>query len=150
MLDRNRLRTLRIQVRNSVWGTSVAAFAMCGAAALVLHILGIGCPVKALTGVSCPGCGMTRAWLSLLALRLPEALSYHPLFWMPPVAFAVTLLDDGQRRWPRFALVVLLVALLAVWVARMGMPDDTSLIVRSTASGDVVNIGIPLWMRLLR
>ncbi|MDE7047571.1 MAG: DUF2752 domain-containing protein, partial [Lachnospiraceae bacterium] len=25
-------------------------------------VLGIGCPIKFITGISCMGCGMTRAW----------------------------------------------------------------------------------------
>ena len=48
-----------------------------------LQLAGITCPIKYITGISCPGCGMTRAWLSLL-LRgdLKAAFHYHPLFWI--------------------------------------------------------------------
>ena len=31
-----------------------------------LQLAGITCPIKYITGISCPGCGMTRAWLSLI------------------------------------------------------------------------------------
>jgi hypothetical protein len=47
-------------------------------------IAGIGCPIKFITGVSCAGCGMTRAWIALLHLNFKAAFYYHPLFFMPP------------------------------------------------------------------
>ena len=37
------------------------------------------CAVKALTGVDCPGCGMTRAFLLIGHGRLSEATAAHPL-----------------------------------------------------------------------
>ena len=38
---------------------------------ILLYVTGIGCPIKFWTGVSCPGCGMTRAWLAALSGRVP-------------------------------------------------------------------------------
>lgn len=37
------------------------------------------CPFNALTGLDCPGCGMTRAGAALLAGDFKTALTYHPL-----------------------------------------------------------------------
>lgn len=51
----------------------------------VLLLGGITCPIRFLTGISCPGCGMTRAWFSLLKMDLSGAFHYHPLFWLAPV-----------------------------------------------------------------
>ena len=64
---------------------------VCPAAAIafvyaVFTMSGIGCPIKFVTGISCLGCGMTRAWLSLLRLDVASAFQYHPLFALPPVA----------------------------------------------------------------
>lgn len=75
------------------------AVAIIAAVYAVMQLLGITCPIKFLTGISCPGCGMTRAWLALLRLDLHAALAYHPLFWLPPVALALYLLC--RRRFPR-------------------------------------------------
>lgn len=50
---------------------------------VILHFFGITCPIKALTGVSCMGCGMTRAWLAALRLDFQKAFYYHPLFVVP-------------------------------------------------------------------
>ena len=57
----------------------------------VLHIMGIGCPIRYLTGISCAGCGMTRAWISVLKLDFTAAWFYHPLFLLPPVVVSYHL-----------------------------------------------------------
>ena len=36
------------------------------------------CPFKVVTGVACPGCGMTRAMLSLIDGRPGDAVLYNP------------------------------------------------------------------------
>ena len=37
------------------------------------------CPFHTLTGVPCPGCGLTRAVVCLCHGRFSESLAYHPL-----------------------------------------------------------------------
>ena len=37
-----------------------------------------GCPFRFFFGISCPGCGMTRALLAALRLDFAAAFSYHP------------------------------------------------------------------------
>lgn len=46
----------------------------------VMELAGITCPIRYLTGISCAGCGMSRAWISLLRLDAASAFAYHPLF----------------------------------------------------------------------
>lgn len=60
----------------------------------VFHFVGIGCPIRFVSGISCPGCGMTRAWLAVLRLDFAVAFYYHPLFFLPPVALAVWFLKS--------------------------------------------------------
>lgn len=73
-----------------------ALAALVAIVALVLGATGIGCPIKFMTGISCPGCGMTRAWLEALQLHLSVALAYHPLFWAVPLAVvAAVALQEG-------------------------------------------------------
>jgi len=45
-----------------------------------LHYLpGISlCPFHVITGMACPGCGMTRAFLTLGQLKLQEAIALNP------------------------------------------------------------------------
>ncbi len=51
------------------------------------------CPIKAVTGIPCPGCGMTRAWLSVLRLDIRKAFAYHPMFWTAPVIAVFAVCD---------------------------------------------------------
>ena len=68
------MRTTELEVRD----LRVAGAAMLGAAA-VLPLLpgapGLVCPLRALTGVPCPLCGMTTSVESILQLRLGEAFA---------------------------------------------------------------------------
>ena len=57
------------------------------------------CPFKLLTGLPCPGCGMTRSVVTLLHGDLGASLYYHPLGFVL-VALAVTLaLADAWFWW---------------------------------------------------
>ena len=81
----------------------------------VLFALGITCPIKYATGISCPGCGMSRATWALLRLDLPAAIHYHPLcFALPPVA--VGLIYTRLRRHTR-AFRILLWSSVGVMIA---------------------------------
>ncbi|HVK71897.1 MAG TPA: DUF2752 domain-containing protein [Kofleriaceae bacterium] len=86
---------------------------------------GPGCPLRALTGVACPCCGMTRATLALGAGEVDHALALHPL---APLVLLGTLvacalvatgradvLSRGRR--PR----LLLAALAAIWLVRLSV-----------------------------
>lgn len=67
-----------------------ALLALAGAA-LLLYVTDIGCLFRRVTGVPCPGCGTTRAWLSLFAGRVGDAFWFHPLFWLTPPLLALGL-----------------------------------------------------------
>lgn len=69
-----------------------AAAAVAGLYWILFNWFGITCPVKFLTGISCAGCGMTRAWVALLHFDIEKAFYYHPLFFLPPVAVILFLL----------------------------------------------------------
>lgn len=56
-----------------------------------MESIGITCPIKFITGISCAGCGMSRAWIAFLQLDMAKAFEYHPLFWLPPIAVIVLL-----------------------------------------------------------
>jgi hypothetical protein len=79
------------------------------------------CPFRAATGVPCPGCGMTRAFLLLAQLRLGEALAAHPLAPALALALGWKLLGRGwPARIPRDAAVGVALALVtAVWIVRL-------------------------------
>ena len=139
------------------------ALSACGAAVLAvgaLTVSGIGCVFRFATGVPCPGCGMTRAYLA-----------FHPLFWMVPIAgllaaaqgaLSSMLVATGGARCARHALLraawracVALLALiactfLAVWLVRLADPCDAGLLFSgvppSGAEADVVFLSSPRWL----
>lgn len=71
--------------------TSVAAVVVLY---VILESFGVTCPIKYITGISCAGCGMSRAWIALLHFNIHEAFMYHPLFFLPPVVVIVMLLKS--------------------------------------------------------
>lgn len=87
-------------------------------------ILPVFCPFELLTGIPCPGCGMTRAILCLIAGNPSDALLYNPFSF-----FLLTLVTASilPRRWleriptgirsvlPR-AYAVILVLVITFWV----------------------------------
>ncbi len=126
------------------------------ALALALYVLDIGCVFRLVTGIPCPGCGMTRAWLAALRGDFAAAVAYHPLFWAVPVAFALVFAQERHARWRRVctgAALVLVAALVALWVVRLVLPADAGLLFGgATPAGvpaDVIYIERPRWLALL-
>jgi len=87
------------------------------------------CPFALITGMACPGCGMTRAASSLIRGDLTTALGYHPL--VPLIAILAVggwgwymLRRSGRVQplptsWVNSILIVTGVMLLGVWAARL-------------------------------
>ncbi len=71
------------------------------------------CPFRLLTGLPCPGCGLTRSWVHLVHGGWQESLLAHPFG-----AVAVVL------------LVALVVAVVAARVRGRQAPDLTALVRR--------------------
>lgn len=56
--------------------------------------IGIPCLWKSLSGISCPGCGLTSAYISCLKLDLAAAWHANPLiFIVAPAATGILLTD---------------------------------------------------------
>ena len=92
---------------------------------LVFFRVGITCPIKYLTGVSCAGCGMTRAWVHALTLHFPEAFGYHPVFWIVPILAFLLWLQKHTPLPARIGLALCLGLMLTVYLIRMADPVDT-------------------------
>ena len=96
--------------------------AMIGAVVAVLWLFRLPCPILALTGIPCPGCGMTRAYLSLLQGDVAAAFSYNAMFWAVPLMAAQYLWDGALFR--RRALDIVLTAviyggLFVCWIVKL-------------------------------
>lgn len=61
-------------------------------AVLILFYKSVGCPFRVFLGISCPGCGMSRALEAVLKLDFSLAFQMHPLIFFMPAALAVFLL----------------------------------------------------------
>jgi hypothetical protein len=90
----------------------------------ILFTLQITCPIKAVTGISCPGCGMTRAWLSLLHLDPAAAWQFHPLFLLPALWLGAFLMRGRYPAVYKACTAVAIMLLLVVYVVRMMDPAD--------------------------
>ena len=87
----------------------------------VLFDVGITCPIKYLTGISCPGCGMSRACMSALRLDFAAALSFHPL-WVTLPVFAVLWIFFKIKKMEKASWItamIFCILMLLVYVLRM-------------------------------
>lgn len=124
---------------------------------ILSSLFAIGCPIKFVTGLSCPGCGLTRAWLSLFALGPAAAFALHPLFWSVPfiVILAVMYQNDvfkGRSKKVAFGIIVTFIVLyIVVWIVRLAIEPDLILIGPGSwpdeSVRDVVNWRIPPWVQ---
>ena len=85
----------------------------CALVALVVvlfYIFNIPCLFKLFFGIPCPGCGITRAWLSLLRLDFRSAFRFNPMFWSVPLLAWLYLIDfkPFKSKWLNCALMSLL------------------------------------------
>ena len=65
------------------------------AVVLLMYIFRIPCLIKWAFGIECPGCGITRAYVSLFRLDIRQAFLYNRMFWAVPI-FGLFYLFDGR------------------------------------------------------
>ena len=63
----------------------------------------LGCPIRHLTGIPCPTCGMTRSFMAIAHGDLPQAVAYHlfsPVVFLFFIVTAIHLVLElrAQRR----------------------------------------------------
>ena len=88
---------------------------------------GFSCPLRALTGLPCPTCFLTRATAAALHGRFIESVNLHAF---GPIAAAALLAWSAQALWTRRLvpqglkdthLVVAALLLLLYWAGRMSL-----------------------------
>ncbi len=67
----------------------------CVAAVALLYVTGIGCPVRYILGVECPGCGITHALADCLRLDFAAAFRHNPMVFLLPPLF-LWFIKDGK------------------------------------------------------
>jgi hypothetical protein len=88
------------------------------------------CAFKRTLGLPCPGCGLTRSWVSALHGDLGASLAHHPLGWLLLLYAAAQALRHGSwltlpsgrgrieaiGRWLDRALIPMGALLLLLWI----------------------------------
>ena len=85
------------------------------------YIFDLPCPIKYFTGISCMGCGMTRACISVLRLDLAGAFYYHPLWIMLPFAVILLFVFRNKRKAYNAISAVCIALFFAVYVYRIAI-----------------------------
>ncbi len=101
------------------------AYALFGFDLLAFGSFFPSCWIRAATGFSCPGCGMTRALLLLFQLRIGEALAAHPAAPLLAAALVWGVLRPARIpvRKTEPLLAASLALVLALWRVRV-LPGD--------------------------
>ena len=105
----------------------IAALAVIAVFYIVLQGLGISCPIKFVTGISCAGCGMTRAWKALLFHGdFRQAFYYHPLFLLPVGFLVLYLFKNGiNPKVYKFFIFTICILFVIVYIYRIFSGSDT-------------------------
>ena len=87
------------------------------------------CPYSYIFGISCPGCGMTRAFYSILKLDFEGAFYYHPLWWVVVLGIgyyaANRLFGIGfSKKYEQNLLYVIVILFVGVYLIRIFMGHD--------------------------
>ena len=93
---------------------------------IIMEVRGITCPIRFLTGVSCAGCGMSRALLCASHGHFSRATHYHPLVW---ILFPALVIFLFRKKLPRFLVkgffILTVAAFILVYVIRLCDPRDS-------------------------
>lgn len=88
----------------------------------LMRYFDITCFILELTGIPCPGCGMTRALIAALQLQFREAFAWHAMFWSVPLLYLCFLLDGRlfKKAWcNRLFYALILAGFLINWLMKI-------------------------------
>lgn len=96
--------------------------ALIAALVAVMYLFDIPCLFLWLFKIPCPGCGITRAYISLLHLDMAKAFSYNPMFWSVPLLFILYLFDGKlfkKKALNAALLTVITAGFLVFWLIKL-------------------------------
>ncbi|MDY3619345.1 DUF2752 domain-containing protein [Agathobaculum sp.] len=94
-------------------------------------VAGWGCPVQRVTGVGCPGCGLSRAAAALVRGDFAGAFRLHPMVYVLPPTVLFVLFGKkpllGSKARERALLWGVIALWIVIWVARLLLRDPVLL-----------------------
>ena len=111
--------------------SAILVLAVISSAGVFLHLFEIDfinhlptrslCPFHAITGLACPGCGMTRAIISIGQLKFSAAVGYN-LFSMPLLILMIVYVWPGK--FPSFLQhqvfsIFIFILVIIIWLMRL-------------------------------
>lgn len=116
-------------------------FAGLAAGLLASYGIGLPCIFHELTGLDCPGCGNTRAAVSILKLDFAASFSYNPMF-IPEALYLLWVYFNCAYNYakgkrfsykPRYQVIDLcLLIVLMVWFVLRNIDNVKAIIARFT------------------
>ena len=78
------------------------------------------CPLRALTGIPCPFCGMTRACVAAVHGHLATSLAFNPAGVLVVIAAVVALVRPQLLTRVRLPMWSVAIAIGALWIWNIG------------------------------
>ncbi len=99
-------------------------FVIIGIISIISYALGFSiCIFYNITGIYCPSCGMTRAFVALSRLDFKSAFMYNPMFILVPLSlvplFINQFLFEIKKSTLNMYFFLLTIILILVWVIRL-------------------------------
>ena len=116
--------------------STVIALAVTACIYIIFYLTEAECPIKYLFGISCPGCGMSRALICAIHLDLASAFYYHPhWFALLPVLVILIIFSIKKNKKAFYNTLTCAVILLTVtYLARLIFSDNSVVVFAPTES----------------
>ncbi len=84
----------------------------------LLNYFNISCVFLEITGIPCPGCGMTRAFLSLVTMDFYQAIKHNVVIFFMPYVF-IYLIFELKHRVYDILLITIAVIAIVNWIIKI-------------------------------